>query len=150
MSDVVVTVADPTIGVSVCENVTEIIVGSAGPQGPRGTQVLSGPNDPSPVIGIIGDQYINVTTGFIFGPKTELGWGDGVLLGSGLTIADVSEVYYQTTPEEVWSINHSLQFTPNIIVVDLNGNVIEGDYQYNGNTITATFSQAIPGAAYLS
>jgi hypothetical protein len=151
-SEVVVTPLDVRVEVNVCETVTEVIVGETGPQGPRGTQILSGNTDPSPVIGIIGDHYINVVTGFMFGPKTELGWGDGTLLGSGLTIADVSEVHYQTTPAKVWSINHNLQFTPNIIVVDFYnaGEEIVGSYTYSGNTITVEFENPIAGAAYLS
>lgn len=149
-SEVVVSVVDTDINVNICENVAEIIIGDTGPQGPRGTQVLSGPADPSPIIGLIGDQYINTTTGFLFGPKTESGWGSGVQLGSGLDIADVSHVYIQSIASSTWSITNPLQFTPNIVVVDLSGNVIEGDYNYGSGVITATFSQPIIGAAYLS
>lgn len=149
-STVEVSVIEEVVSVNVCENIVEVTTGVTGPQGARGTQVLSGPSDPSPIIGLIGDQYINTTSGFLFGPKTESGWGSGVLLGTGLKIEDVSFVHYQTIADNEWEITHTLEFTPNIIVVDLNGNVIEGDYQYNGNTINATFSQAITGAAYLS
>lgn len=149
-SEVVVTAVEDIVNINICENIAEINISETGPQGPRGSQVLSGETDPSPTIGLIGDQYINIVTGYIFGPKTESGWGSGFLLGTGLTISDVSYAHYQVTPATVWSITHELQFTPNIIVVDLDGNVIEGDYEYNGNTIIATFSQAIAGAAYLS
>lgn len=136
--------------ITICENDVVIIPGDYGPQGPRGTQVLSGTGNPSPIIGLIGDQYINTTAGTLFGPKTESGWGSGVVLGSGLTISDIAYVHYQTLPSVTWSVTHTLEFTPNIIVVDLDGKVIEGDYQYSGNTITANFSSAITGAAYLS
>lgn len=146
-----VVVTDSNIDVVVTEVPTEIILGSSGPQGPRGTQVLSGPTNPSSVIGLIGDQYINTTTGYIFGPKTEAGWGSGVLLGIGLKIEDVSYIHYQLVASTVWTIVHPLEFTPNVIVVDLSGNVIEGSYQYTGSdTITCTFSQSIAGSAYLS
>lgn len=152
-SEVVVSVVDSRVDVNICENITEVVVGSGGPQGPRGTQVLSGPSDPSIIIGLIGDQYINTTTGFLFGPKTESGWGTGTLLGSGLHISDVAYTHLQTVVSSVWTITHPLEFTPNIIVVSLvNGTQQEvvGDYEYNGNTITATFTQAIAGTAYLS
>jgi hypothetical protein len=141
MSDVVVTV---------CEQDIIIISSEMGPQGPRGAYILSGAENPLITVGLIGDQYINTTTGTLFGPKTESGWGSGVILGSGLTISDIAYVHYQTSPSATWSITHTLEFTPNIIVVDLDGKVIEGDYQYSGNTINANFSSAITGAAYLS
>jgi hypothetical protein len=136
--------------VTAIENVVKVNVSDVGPQGPRGTQVLSGAENPSIVVGLIGDQYLNTTTGYIFGPKTEEGWGEGVIIVHGLQIEDVAYVHYQVTPLTIWSIIHNLQFTPNIIVVDLAGNVIEGDYKYNGNTIVATFSEQIAGTAFLS
>jgi hypothetical protein len=149
-SEVNVTVVENVVEINVCENIVEVTTGTTGPQGPRGTQVLSGANNPSAIIGLIGDQYINTTTGFLFGPKTESGWGSGVLLGSGLHISDVAYVHYQTSASHVWNITHPLQFNPNITVVDLDGKVIEGDYEYSGNNIIARFSQDITGAAYLS
>lgn len=150
-STVEVTVVDAVVSVNVCEKVVDVSTAITGPQGPRGTQVLSGPINPSPVIGLIGDQYINTTTGYLFGPKTESGWGSGVELGIGLNIDEVSHVHYQVAESDVWNITYPLEFTPNIIVVDLEGKVIEGDYQYVGsNTIVATFSIPITGAAYLS
>lgn len=149
-STVEVRVVDAAVSVNVSESVVEVSSAITGPQGPRGSQLLSGSADPPSVIGIIGDQYINTTTGFLFGPKTHLGWGSGVELGVGLTIDEVAQVHYQTIPATTWIITHTLEFTPNITVVDLAGKVIEGDYQYSGNTITANFSEEIAGAAYLS
>lgn len=152
-NEVSVIPVDAKVEVNVCENITEVIVGTSGPQGPRGTQVLSGAGNPSPVIGLIGDQYINTTTGMLFGPKTESGWGSGVLLGSGLLIEDIGYTHYQTIASNTWTIlqtEHNLQFIPNVTVVDLSGNVVEGDCQYMSGNITITFSQAIAGLAYLS
>ena len=149
-AEVIVSPVENNVEINVCENTLEISIGETGPQGPRGTQVLSGPTDPSPIIGLLGDQYINTTTGFLFGPKTESGWGEGVLLGSGLKISDVSFAHYQTIASNVWEITHDLEFTPNIVVVDLTGSVIEADVEYQGQTIILTFSQSITGAAYLS
>ena len=146
--EVIVTAIEEDIQINVCENIIDISIGESGPQGPRGTQVLSGDTDPSIVIGLVGDQYINTSTGYLFGPKTESGWGTGFRLG--LTLNDIAHAHYQTTASSVWNIVHTLEFTPNIVVVDLDGNVIEGDYEYNGNTIVANFSNAITGAAYLS
>ena len=148
--EVIVTVLDSYVNVNVCESITEVVVGETGPQGARGASLLSGSTDPLPAIGEIGDLYINVTTGFLFGPKTESGWGTGEVLGGFLGIEDVGYAHYQTSASNVWTIDHGLGFTPNITVVDLDGNVIDGDYKYQGNLVIATFSESITGAAFLS
>jgi len=144
-SEVTVTAIEEVVNINICENVAEIILSETGPQGPRGTQVLSGNIDPSPIVGLIGDQYINTDHGTLFGPKTDEGWGYGVLLGSGLHLSDVAYTHYQTTPSDVWHVEYALQFTPNITVVDLDGKVIEGDYEYTENAIFARFSQTLSG-----
>lgn len=149
-SEVVVTAVEEIVNINICEDIVDISIGETGPQGPRGSQVLSGNINPSPIIGLIGDQYINTSTGRIFGPKTDAGWGGGVQLGQGLEISDIAYTHYQTTASSVWHVEYALQFKPNITVVDLNGKVIEGDYEYTTNAIIATFSQSITGAAYLS
>lgn len=150
MADVRVTVADVRVDVSVCEQDVVILSSEVGPQGPRGSQLLSGNVDPSPSIGLLGDQYINTDTGYLFGPKTTSGWGVGVPLGNN-DPEDLGQVYQQTSPSTVWNIVHTLAFTPNIIIVDTEGNVVEGDYHYiSDNEITAYFNVAIAGKAYLS
>jgi hypothetical protein len=171
MSRVTVEVTDPKVSIEVSppeaeiviqdswaiinveQETTSVSISESGPQGPRGNQVLTGTTDPSPVVGLIGDLYINTSTGYIFGPKTELGWGIGVAIGGetgGVPSSAFGHTHYQVTPSNIWTITHSLVFNPNIIVVELTGKVIEGDYEYNGNTVTATFSESITGAAYLS
>jgi hypothetical protein len=111
---------------------------------------LSGDVNPSPTIGLIGDQYINTSTGYLFGPKTESGWGAGVPLGNNES-NDLGQVHYQASPSTIWNIEHTLVFIPNVIAVDFDGNVIEGDIFYvDDNNITITFTSSIVGAAYLS
>lgn len=149
-TEVIVTAVENIVNINVCENNVEVLTGTTGPQGPRGTQVLSGIDDPSSIIGLIGDQYINTTTGFLFGPKTAYGWGTGTLLGSGLHISDVAYTHIQTSLSNVWEINHNLQFIPNITVVDLSGMTVEGERIYNSGSVLISFSQPIAGAAYLS
>ena len=150
MAEVTVTVADVRVEVAVCEQDVVILTGESGPQGPRGSQLLSGNVDPSASIGLIGDQYINTDTGYLFGPKTASGWGVGVPLGNN-DPEDLGQVYTQTSPSTVWNIVHTLAFVPNIIIVDSERNVVEGDYEYvSDNEITATFNSAISGKAYLS
>lgn len=150
MAEVKVTVIDTAASVSVCEQEVIILSGESGPQGPRGSQLLSGNINPSINIGLIGDQYINTNTGYLFGPKTSSGWGAGVPLGIN-DPNDLGQIHYQTSPSTVWNINHTLAFVPNITIVDLSNNVIEADINYvDDDTITATFSQAVVGVAYLS
>lgn len=141
MADVTVTVVDTDVVVT---------LGSSGPQGPRGSQVLSGAGDPSPAIGLIGDQYINTDNGYLFGPKTASGWGTGVPLGNN-DPNDLGQVYTQSSPSAEWNIAHTLGFTPNITIVDTQENVVEAAIEYLSATqIRATFSQAISGKAYIS
>lgn len=150
MAEVTVTVADVRVDVAVCQQDVVILTGESGPQGPRGSQLLSGDTNPSISIGLIGDQYINTNTGYLFGPKTSSGWGAGVPLGNN-DPDDLGQVYTQTSPSTVWNIVHTLTFVPNIIIVDSENNVVEGDYQYiSNNQITAMFNSAISGKAYLS
>ena len=149
-SEVTVSPVDVRVDVNVCENVAVIELGASGPQGPRGSQLLSGNTNPSISIGLIGDQYINTDTGYLFGPKTADGWGVGVPLGNN-DPNDLGQVYTQTSPSTVWNIVHTLTFVPNIIIVDSENTVVEGSYEYvSNNEITATFNSAISGKAYLS
>lgn len=149
-SEIIVTAIEDVVNINICENVAEIVIGESGPQGPRGTQVLSGNIDPSPSIGLNGDQYINTDTGYLFGPKTSSGWGTGVPLGAN-DPEDLGQVHYQTSPSTIWNIQHTLKFIPNIIIVDFEKNVIEGDFTYvDENHIVAVFSTPITGTAYLS
>lgn len=150
MAEVKVTVADTAVEVNVCEQDVVILTGESGPQGPRGSQLLSGNINPSINIGLIGDQYINTNTGYLFGPKTSSGWGAGVPLGNN-DPNDLGQVYYLTTPSTVWNIVHTLAFIPNIIITDLNNHVIEADITYTDNdSISVNFSQPVVAVAYLS
>ena len=155
MSEVKLTIVDPRVDLTICDDDVAVHItdsGPQGPQGPRGSQVLSGTVDPSPIIGLVGDQYINTTTGYIFGPKTESSWPTGVSLGTGLSIDEVSYVHDQVSASDTWVINHGLPFVPNITVVDYSGSGEEviGNYVYGNGTITAHFTSPFAGRAYLS
>jgi hypothetical protein len=150
VADVTVTVVDSVVSVSLEDTESIISLGSSGPQGPRGSQVLSGVGDPSSAIGLNGDQYINTDNGYLFGPKTASGWGTGVPLGNN-DPNDLGQVYTQVSPSTVWNIAHTLGFTPNITIVDALGNVVEPALVYISATqIRATFSVPSVGKAYIS
>jgi hypothetical protein len=131
-------------------SVAEVVVGTTGPQGPRGTQVLSGVGEPDISLGLVGDQYIDTDTGYLYGPKTESGWGIGIPLGNN-DPNDLGQIYIQNTPSAEWDIVHTLAFTPNIIIVDTAGTEVEGDYEYiTPNHIRAVFTSPLAGKAILS
>lgn len=65
--------------------------------------------------------------------------------------SDLSYVHNQGTASSTWTINHNLQFIPNITVVDSAGTVVEGTYDYpNNTTVVLSFSSPFSGKAYLS
>jgi hypothetical protein len=150
MSESKIVIKDQRINLSLNEIQASIVLGNYGPQGPRGSQLLSGVNDPSPVIGLIGDFYVETSTGKLFGPKTSSGWGEGVPIGEN-DPNNLGQVHIELTPSTQWEISHTLRFVPNIVVVDSEGEVVEGFYEYlDESNIRATFSNPISGKAYLS
>ncbi|MFU1858089.1 hypothetical protein ACK8HY_13815 [Sphingobacterium sp. NGMCC 1.201703] len=62
--------------------------GKIGPQGEKGEQgekgidglngstIFSGKSAPTSAIGVIGDFYLNLSSGDLYGPKTKEGWGN--------------------------------------------------------------------------
>lgn len=92
-----------------------VVIASAGVQGPEGPQGPAGPQGPQ---------------------------GDSALY---------TYVHVQGTPSQLWIINHSLGFYPNVEIVDSAGNSVIGNYEFaNVNTIFATFAAPFAGKAYLS
>lgn len=149
-TEVSVEVISQDVRVVAIEQPTIILCENSGPQGPRGSMVLSGAGNPSPTIGLIGDQYINTDNGYLFGPKSASGWGTGVPLGNN-DPNDLGQVYNQVSASTVWNIAHTLGFTPNVIIVDTAGNVVEPAIEYLSATqIRATFSEPTAGKAYVS
>ena len=71
--------------------------------------------------------------------------------GAGLALGDVAYTHEQAVPATVWTIVHPLGYQPSVSVVDTLGRRVFGDIEYvNATTITATFSAAFSGKAYLS
>lgn len=54
--------------------------GKDGSSGADGSQIYSGDMRPHDALGTIGDYYLNTDTSELFGPKTEEGWGNPLLL----------------------------------------------------------------------
>lgn len=63
----------------------------------------------------------------------------------------VKYTHLQNSISSNWVINHSLNFYPNVTVLDNSGSVIEGHVVYNNvNTVTIVLNSSISGRAYLS
>jgi hypothetical protein len=63
----------------------------------------------------------------------------------------VAFAYTQQTASNTWTINHNLNFNPNVTVVDSAGTNVEGEVRYvNSNQLTISFQSAFSGYAYLS
>jgi hypothetical protein len=59
-------------------------------------------------------------------------------------------VFEQSTPLDTWNIVHGLNYHPNVIVTDTNGNVVSGNVQYlSSTTIQVKFVIPFAGTAYL-
>jgi len=59
--------------------------------------------------------------------------------------------HIQMANSGAWVITHNLGFRPSVTVIDLDGDVVNGDIAYNTiNQLTITFSSEIKGEAYLN
>jgi hypothetical protein len=58
---------NPTVVVT--EVINDVVVGTPGPQGPRGKTILNGEGAPSNNLGVEGDFYYDKTTTKFYGPK---------------------------------------------------------------------------------
>jgi hypothetical protein len=144
----ILNISEDNVTLLVNEEILTLNIGISGPQGPRGSSVLSGSGEPSIFLGLPNDFYINTDTQEMYGPKTGISWGTPVNL---VTTQELGYVHVQTTPAQVWTISHNLGFIPNITVVDSFERVVEGSYEYlNATTVRLTFDGSFSGKAYLS
>lgn len=103
---------------------------TSGPQGGAGAQGVTG------IQGAIGTQGTGGLQG-IQGP-------------AGVTQV-IAYTHIQGVSSDVWTINHSLGFYPNVTVVDSAGTIVEGEINYlTTNALVLNFSAAFSGNAYLS
>jgi hypothetical protein len=82
------------------------------------------------------------------GPQGEAGLSG---VQSDEIIDLVSYAHTQGSASTVWTVNHNLNFYPNVTVYDSANSMVEGTVNHtNQVTLTITFSGAISGKAHLS
>lgn len=143
--------------VIVKEQVNKLIVSTPGTQGPRGRTILNGYGAPSANLGLEGDFYYDKDSTRLYGPKEVNTTWAGVtnyLLNTDVSYVSSWELANLTGPvnqEYSLTINHNLQFHPNVTVKSSSGDIMETGISYdNINTITLTMAQPFSGVAYLS
>lgn len=103
-----------------------------------------------------GDVPSSITTGRYVrqivvtapGPQGPAG-ADGVQAENIVDL--VSYRHLQNAPLSTWTINHNLNFYPNVTVFNSAGDQVEGNVTHtNETTLTITFSSALAGTAHLS
>ena len=97
---------------------------SKGKDGKDGTAILSGNVAPTATIGSVGDFYIDLSTGILYGPKTGTSWGAGVSLQGpqGITGNANVQVYEKDISSLTWTNNSSYSSltisAPNVLTSD--------------------------------
>jgi len=103
-----------------------------------------------------GDIPSNITSGKYVRQIVVTAPGPQGPAGAAGTQADdipalVSYVHNQLASASTWTVNHNLNFYPNVTVYDSAGSMVEGTVTHtSATTLTINFSSAISGKAYLS
>lgn len=138
------------ISVSAGAEVPEVPVPTSvrGPIGPRGAGTLTGEGLPTYLDGQDGDIYIDTSTGYYYGPKTDGEWSGVPFFTAG---AAQRHVHTQASASATWTITHVLGGRPSVTVVDSSGTVVFGEVRYDSNTVvTVLFTAPFSGYAYLT
>ena len=73
------------------------------------------------------------------------------VLTEGSILPPIAYHHIQGSASNTWTINHNLNFNPNVTVVDSAGTNVEGEVRYpNANQLVVSFQSAFSGDAYLS
>lgn len=72
-------------------------------------------------------------------------------VGGDPVAADKNYVYTQTTPSNIWSINHKLNKMPSVTLINSANEQIYGDVTYiDKNNIKVEFSAEVSGKAIMN
>jgi hypothetical protein len=91
------------------------------------------------------NDVISITT-----PSGSVGFGTPGTV-TEVVVPDLAYAHTQGTASATWTVNHNLDFYPNVTVVDSGGTIVEGEIAYTSrNQVVLTFTAAFSGKAYLS
>ena len=93
------------------------------------------------------NDIISITT-----PSGTATYGvEGSVTPTQVVVPDIAYAHTQGTASATWTINHNLDFYPNVTVVDSAGTIVEGEISYTTrNQVVLTFAASFSGKAYLS
>lgn len=92
------------------------------------------------------NDVISITTPS--GTTTTGTTGEGT---STFVMPDLAYAHTQGVASATWTVNHNLDFYPNVTVQDSAGTIVEGEITYTTrNQVVLTFSSPFSGKAYLS
>lgn len=125
-----------------------VYVSTVGIQGKDGSSVIPGNGPPLNTIGNYGDIYIDISTGYFWGPKGLTEWPEEPFYAAGLTLR---HIFTQAVPSAEWYIPHTLGGYPSVTIVDSSGTAVFGEVLYVSTTeVTVTFAVPFSGFAYLT
>jgi hypothetical protein len=92
------------------------------------------------------NDIISITT-----PTGTTSFGGTSVTPAEIVVPELAYAHTQGVSNATWTINHNLDFYPNVTVVDSAGTIVEGEIAYTSrNQVVLTFSAAFSGKAYLS
>ena len=124
-----------------------VIPGQGGARGAQGVQGIQGTTG-SQGTGVSLQTVENLIAGAALDTTDDLPEG---VTNKYFTVGRVAYIHTQGVASDTWTINHNLNFYPNLTVQDSGGTIYEGEITYtNTVSLTVTFSAAFSGKAYLS
>ena len=123
--------------VIVTEQINKVVVGTPGPQGPRGKTILNGNGVPADNLGLEGDFYYDKNTTRFYGPKlSDLTWSGAtnylLSTATGTFPWELSQLQYDNI-NQAWYVEivHNLGYNPNVTVKSSAGDILETGIDYN-------------------
>lgn len=159
-----------TCGIQGAQSPNVIYVGQGGPRGPQGVQGPAGSGaqgvqGPTGTQGPAGAQGTQGVQGVDGGGATLQDIQDAIQSAALNSTDDLPEgvfnlyftpgrvayIHTQGVASNTWTINHDLNFYPNVTIQDSGGSIVEGEIVYtNLNSLTVNFQASFSGTAYLS
>lgn len=114
--------------------------------------LVVGDGAPTDDVGTYGSMYLDRANWALHGPKTE-SWpaGPGTSIRGPQGPAGGTWEHSQVSPSTTWTIQHPLNYRPNVAFIDSAGSVVVGDTRHpSPGVVVAEFSAPFAGTALLS